>query len=85
LVDALQPWIVYLARFGSVQQRQGGVDADTELGPDDEDPLVTDALSQAKVVFEVLKSLRVAAAETASQTDATVTHWRNVIRDLPAK
>jgi hypothetical protein len=37
------------------------------------------------VVFEVLKSLRVAAAETASQTDATVTHWRNVIRDLPAK
>jgi hypothetical protein len=85
LVDALQPWIVYLARFGSVQQRQGGVDADTELGPDDEDPLVTDALSQGRVVFEVLKSLRVAAAETATQTDATVTHWRNVIRDLPAK
>mgnify|MGYP003349435018 CR=1 FL=1 len=85
LVDALQPWVVYLARFGSVQQRQGGVDVDAELGPDDEDPLVADALSQSKVVFEVLKSLRVAAAETAFQADAAVTHWRNVIRDLPAR
>jgi hypothetical protein len=44
-----------------------------------------DALSQAKVVFEVIKSLRVAVAETAMQSDAMVTHWRNVIRDTPAK
>ena len=32
-----------------------------------------------------IKSLRVAVAETAMQSDAMVTHWRNVIRDTPAK
>jgi hypothetical protein len=85
LVDALQPWFVYLTRYGCVQQRDGTVDAGGELGPDDENAVAKDALVQAKVVFEVLKSLRVAAAETAMQSDALVTHWRNVIRDMPAK
>jgi len=37
------------------------------------------------VVFDVLRSLRVAVAETAIKSDATVTHWQNVIRDLPAE
>jgi hypothetical protein len=85
LIDAVQPWVVYLTRFGCAQQRQGVVDADSELGPDDEDALAKDALSQAKVVFEAIKCLRVAAAETSTQSDAFVTHWRNVIRDMPAK
>jgi hypothetical protein len=37
------------------------------------------------VVCEALKSLRAAVAEMSTTPDATVTHWRNVIRDMPAK
>ena len=85
LVDAIQPWVVYLTRYGCAQQRDGTVDAGGELGPDDENALARDALAQARVVFEAVKSLRVAAAETSMQADALVTHWRNVIRDMPAK
>ena len=85
LVDAIQPWVVYLTRYGCVQQRDGSVDADAELGPDDENEQAKDALVQAKVVFEAIKSLRAAVAETSMQSDAMVTHWRNVIRDMPAK
>ena len=85
LIDAIQPWAVYFTRYGCVQQRDGNVDPESELGPDDENEQAKDALAQAKVVFEAIKSLRVAVAETAVQSDAMVTHWRNVIRDMPAK
>jgi len=85
LIDSLQPWLVYLTRYGCVAQRDGVVDPGEELGPDDENPQAKDALEQGKVVLEALKSLRVAVAEMAVQDDATVTHWRNVIRDMPAK
>jgi len=86
LVDAVQPWVVYLTRYGCAQQRDGTiVDPESELGPDDENEMAKDVLSQAKVVFEAIKSLRVAVAETSTQSDAMVTHWQNVIRDMPAK
>jgi len=85
LIDAIQPWVVYLTRYGCIQQREGTVDPESELGPDDENEQAKDALAQAKVVFEAIKSLRVAVAETSMQSDAMVTHWRNVIRDMPAK
>ena len=85
LVDAIMPWAVYLTRYGCAQQRDGSVDPGSELGPDDENPQAKDALAQAKVVAEAVKSLRVAVAETSAQDGATVTHWRNVIRDMPAK
>jgi hypothetical protein len=84
LVDAIQPWVVYLARYGSVQQREGDVDSDRELGPGDENEQVKDVLAQSGVVFDAIKSLRAAVAETSTSADATVTHWRNVIRDTPA-
>jgi len=84
-IDSLQPWLVYLTRYGCVAQRDGSVDPGEELGPDDENPQAKDALEQGKVVLEALKSLRVAVAETAVQDGAAVTHWRNVIRDMPAK
>jgi len=42
-------------------------------------------LKQVAVVCEAIKSLRAAVAETSVKPDATVTHWRNVIRDMPAK
>jgi hypothetical protein len=85
IVDAIQPWIVYLARLGCVQQREGRIDRETVLTKDVENEQATDALSQVAVVCDVLKCLRVAVAEAAVKGDATVTHWRNVIRDLPAK
>ena len=84
LVDAIQPWVIYLTRYGCVMQLEGSVDPDLELGPDDETEQVQDALSQTKVVLEAIKSLRVAVAETSTQSGAMVTHWRNVIRDMPA-
>ena len=85
LVDVIQPWVVYLARYGWAMQRDGSVDAGGELGPDDDDAKGKESLALAKVVFEVIKSLRVAAAETSVQSEALVTHWQNVIRDMPSK
>jgi len=85
IVDAIQPWIVYLTRYGCVQQRDGSVDKGAVLTKDVENEQAADALAQVAVVCEALKSLRVAVAEAAVKGDATVTHWRNVIRDLPAK
>lgn len=84
-VDAIQPWIVYLTRYGCVQQRDGTVDRDTELSADVENELARESLRGAAVVCEAIKSLRAAVAETSTTADATVTHWRNVIRDMPAK
>ncbi|MCE9631022.1 MAG: hypothetical protein K8S94_09975 [Planctomycetia bacterium] len=85
LVDVLQPWIVYVTRYGCVQERDGSVDPDTELTAADENEQAKEALEHAKVVLEALKSLRAAVAETSFRDDALVTHWRNVIRDMPAK
>ncbi|MEI7781583.1 MAG: hypothetical protein WCJ18_06615, partial [Planctomycetota bacterium] len=85
VVDAIQPWIVYLTRYGCVQQRDGSVDSDTELSADVENEQAREALTHAAVVCEALKSLRAAVAEMSTTPDATVTHWRNVIRDMPAK
>ena len=84
LFDALEPWVVYVARYGCVQQRDGSVDPDTELNADAENEQATDVLKQTAVVFKVLKSLRTVAASMATKPDATVTHWKSVIRDLPA-
>jgi hypothetical protein len=84
LVDALQPWIVYLTRYGCVQERDGVVDPDGELTADDENEQAKEVLEHASVVLEAIKSLRAAVAESSFRDDALVTHWRNVIRDTPA-
>jgi hypothetical protein len=85
LVDAIEPWIVYLTRYGCVQQREGWVDADEELTADDETEEASEALEHVDVVLEAARCLKTAAAETAVRDGATVTHWRNVIRDLPKR
>jgi DNA-binding NarL/FixJ family response regulator len=85
VVDAIQPWIVYLTRYGCVQQKEGRVDADADLSADVETDQAREALKATAVVCEAIKSLRAAVAEVATTPDATVTHWRNVIRDIPAK
>jgi hypothetical protein len=81
-VEALQPWVVYATRYGCVQDRDGSVDPDTVLDATAENPQAKDALEQAKTVFEALKCLRVTVAESKVTPEATVTHWRNVIRDV---
>jgi hypothetical protein len=83
LVDAIEPWIVYLTRYGCVQQRDGWVDPDEDLSADDETEEAAEALQHVKVVLEAARCLKAAVAETAAREDATVTHWRNLIRDLP--
>jgi len=85
LVDAVRPWVVYLTRYGCVQQRDGRVDADEELAAEDETAAAKEALAHVTVALEVAKCFRAATAETSITDEATVTHWRNVIRDLPAK
>ena len=85
LVDLVKPWVVYLTRYGSVRAREGTVDPDAELAAADETEDVKEALRHADVVAEVAKCLRAAAAETSFREGALVTHWRNIIRDLPQK
>lgn len=85
LVDAIEPWVVYLTRYGCVQQAEGWVDPDEELSADDETEEAAEALEHVKVALEVARCLKAAAAETATRDDATVTHWRNVIRDMPKR
>jgi hypothetical protein len=85
LVDAIEPWLVYLTRYGSVQQREGDVDPSLELTAGTETPEVSEALEHVRVVLEVARCLRAAAATTTENSGALVTHWQNEIRDLPAK
>jgi len=84
LVDAIAPWITYGARYACVSERESGqVDPDEELAADDENEQAKEALQHAAVVIEAIKCFRAAVAETSFIDDAAVTHWRNVIRDLP--
>lgn len=83
VVDAIEPWITYFTRYGCVQQRDGEVDPDAELSQADENAPATEALEHVKVVLEVARCLKAAVVETAPRDGATVTHWRNLIRDLP--
>ena len=85
VIDAIEPWITYLTRYGCVQERDGVVDPDDELTAADENEQAKEVLEHVQVVLAAAKSLRAAAAETSYQGDALVTHWRNVIRDTPAK
>ncbi len=83
LIEALEPWVIYAARYAAVQGREGSVDSDLTLDADVEDEQAKEILAQVKVVLEAAKVLRVATAETAVKPEATVTHWRNIIRDIP--
>jgi len=83
LIDFLQPWVVYWARYGSVVQREGRVDPESTLDGTAEDDQFNEVLDQVVAILEAAKSLQVAVAEMHAKPDATVTHWRNVIRDMP--
>jgi len=85
LVDAIEPWIVYLTRYGSVQQEEGWVDDEMTLSADDETEEASEALEHVSVVCEVARCLRAAVVDAEIRDDATVTHWQNEIRDLPGR
>ena len=85
LIDAVEPWAVYLTRYGCVQERDGVVDPEVGLTAADENEQAKEVLEHVRVVLAAMKSLRAGVAETSTQGDAFVTHWRNVIRDTPAK
>jgi hypothetical protein len=84
-VDLLEPWVEYIARVGVLQQRNGFVDSDATIGPDGDDDRIRDILRHSAVVLDALRCIRVTVGEASTRSDATVTHWRNVIRDLPAE
>lgn len=84
-VDLLEPWVEYVARVGVLQQRNGFVDSDATIGPDGDDDRMRDILRHAGVVLDALRCFRVTVGEASTRSDATVTHWRNSIRDLPAE
>jgi hypothetical protein len=67
-----------------VLQRDGQVDADAPLTTDAETPEVKEIREHVAVVLDAAKAFRASAAETTVSAEATVTHWRNEIRDLPA-
>jgi len=85
LIDAIEPWLVYLTRYGSIMQREGEVDPSLELTAGTETPEISEALEHVDVILDVARCLRAAAATTVTKDGALVTHWRNEIRDLPAK
>ena len=85
LIDVIEPWIVYFTRYGCVQQRDGEVDPDVELSQAAENDQASEALEHVKVVLEAARCLKLAVAETVPRAGATVTHWRNLIRDLPKR
>ena len=85
LIDCIEPWVGYLTRIGVLQQRNGFIDESSVIGPDGDDDQTREILRHTGVVFDALRCVRTAAAEVETTSDATVTHWRNSIRDLPAE
>ena len=85
LIDLIEPWVEYAVRVGVLQQRNGFVDNDSTIGPEGDDDRMRDILRHTSVVFEALRCIRVTVAEATTRSDATVVHWQNVIRDLPAE
>jgi len=85
IVDAVRPWVLYAVRYGCALQREGQLGPDEDLTADDETEQAKEALEVAGAVLEAARCFRSAVAASTVKDDALVTHWRNVIRDLPAK
>jgi hypothetical protein len=77
--------VEYFVRIGNLQQRNGFVDGESTIGPDGDDDRIRDQLGLVNAVLDALRCLRVAVADASTRSDATVIHWRNVIRDIPAE
>ena len=85
IIDTLEAWLVYAARYASVQQREGSVDADVELSASDESPMIAPFFEQAQVVLEACRCLKAGVAEQTIEDGVTITRWKNLIEDMPAR
>jgi hypothetical protein len=85
MIDVLESWLVYAARYASVQQREGMVDADVELSASDESPMIAPFFEQFQVVLEACRCLKAGVAEQTIQDGVTITRWKNLIEDMPAR
>lgn len=84
LIDAIEPWIIFGARCGAVQNKGERLDPDSTIGPEVETEVNKKDLAQVGTILNVLRCLKSAAAETSVEGEATVTRWQNQISDLPA-
>jgi hypothetical protein len=85
LIDVIEPWAVYLARCGIVQNKGGRLDSESTIGPDVETEETKKDIAQLVTLLRLARCLRAAAAETSVEDAAIVTRWQNQIEDLPAE
>ena len=85
LLDAIEPWAIYLARCGVVQNKGGRLDPESTIGPDVETDETKKDLAQLATLLRLARCLKAATAETSVENAATVTRWQNQIEDLPAE
>ena len=83
LVDVIEAYLVYGARYASVQQREGNVDADEELSASDESPMIAPFFQQFQTIIEACRCLKAATAVQTIESGVTVTRWQNLIEDMP--
>lgn len=83
LVDVIEAYLIYAARYASVQQREGSVDADEELSASDESPMIAPFFQQFQTIIEACRCLKAATAVTTIESGVTVTRWQNLIEDMP--
>ena len=85
MIDVLEAWLIYAARYASVQQREGTVDADVELSASDESPMIAPFFEQFQVVLDACRCLKAGVAEQTIESGVTITRWKNLIEDMPAR
>ena len=85
LVDVIEAWLVYGARYASVQMREGMVDADVELSASDTSPMIAPFFEQLQVALDACRCLKACVAEQTVESGVTVTRWKNLIEDMPAR
>jgi hypothetical protein len=85
LIDVIEAWLVFGARYASVQMREGMVDADVELSSSDTSPMIAPFFEQLQVGLEACRCLKACVAEQTVEQGVTVTRWKNLIEDMPAR
>jgi hypothetical protein len=85
IIDFIEAWLVYGARYASVQQREGNVDSEVELSPGDESRMIAPFFEQLQVFLDVCRCLKGGVAQQTVENGVTVTRWKNVIEDMPTR
>jgi len=85
LIDAIEPWVIFGARCGVVQNKGERLDPESTIDSDVETDETKKDLAQIATILDVLRCLKAAAAETSVDGEVTVTRWQNKIEDLSAE